>query len=84
MTLARDELHDLVDSLPDGELHTAQMFLQFLGHDRASNLIKALKNAPWDDEKETPGEREAVEIARKQWKAGDVISDEELWKRLGD
>lgn len=33
MPAARDELHVLIDRLPDGELHTAQRFLQFLSEE---------------------------------------------------
>jgi hypothetical protein len=33
MPAARDELHGLIDRLPDEELHTAQRFLQFLSEE---------------------------------------------------
>jgi hypothetical protein len=33
MPAARDELHVLIDRLPDGELHTAHRFLQFLSEE---------------------------------------------------
>jgi hypothetical protein len=33
MPAARDELHVLIGRLPDGELHTAQRFLQFLSEE---------------------------------------------------
>jgi len=33
MAAVRDALHDLVDHLPDAELHVAQRFLEFLSQE---------------------------------------------------
>ena len=46
-------------------------------------VLAALRNAPLDDEPETAEERAAVEEAREAERRGEVISDEELRRRLG-
>ncbi|MBI2322120.1 MAG: hypothetical protein HYU88_08555 [Chloroflexi bacterium] len=48
-TTAREHLHRLVDELPDGELHAAARFLEYL-HDLGSDpLMRLLEEAPEDD-----------------------------------
>ena len=74
----KDDLHLLVDELPEGE---AQFFLDAL-RSRAP-VLRALFFAPYDDEPETEEERRLVEEAREQVARGDVIADEELWRRMG-
>lgn len=55
-TTARERLHRLVDELPDGELHAAARFLEYL-HDIGSGpLMRLLDEAPEDDE--LPSEEE--------------------------
>jgi len=39
MAAARDALHDLVDRLPDGELNTAQRFLEFLSQEAVGQAL---------------------------------------------
>ncbi len=74
----KDDLHLLVDELPEDE---ALLFLDAL-RSRAP-VLRALFLAPFDDEPETEEERRLVAEARQQLARGDVIGDEELWRRLG-
>ena len=46
-------------------------------------LLRSLREAPMDDEPETPEEAAAVAEAREAIKRGEVISHEELRRRLG-
>jgi hypothetical protein len=68
---ARDRLHRLVDELPESELSAAARFL----HDRratADPVLRALLEAPPDDEPETEGERHIVQEAQKELARGEV------------
>ena len=75
---AKAELRRLVNSLSEGD---AQLWLLAM-RDR-DRVAWALATAPFDDEPETPEEAAAVAEAREQLARGEVISDEELWRRLG-
>lgn len=79
----KDELHRLVDELPVGEVQAARRFLEYLRDRGGDPLLRALENAPEDDEPETPEEEAAVKHARESVKRGEVVSDEELRRRLG-
>ena len=46
-------------------------------------VVRALMNAPFDDEPVTPEEEALVQEGRDAFKRGEVISDDELWRRLG-
>ena len=81
-TTVRQQLHVLVDELPESELYTAKRFLHYL-HDTSDPVLQALLQAPEDDEIETPEEAAAVAGARVALGEGRVVSDEELARRLG-
>jgi len=76
------ELHRLVDTLPEPELHTAQRFLGYLHQQYADLVLQALMHAPEDDEPETPQERSAAQEARIQIERGETIPDADFWQRL--
>jgi hypothetical protein len=76
---AREQIHRLVDELPDGELDAAKRYLQYL-RDQGDLFARALANAPEDDEETSPEEdastREAwdkrhegisAEVARRKY-----------------
>jgi hypothetical protein len=56
---AREELHQLVDFIPDSEVRTTQKLLRAL----VDPVELALLSAEEDDEPESDGERAAVEAA---------------------
>ena len=78
----KDKLHHLVDQLPECELRAAQRFLEYL-RDTGDPVLRAFMEAPEDDEPETEEEREAVEEALEDFKAGRVFTHEEIKRDLG-
>jgi predicted transcriptional regulator len=77
--VTRDDLHRLVDELPERDVEAATKMLRDLGHP----LLRSLRNAPDEDEEITAGERAAIEEGLEALDAGDVLSDEELAEQLG-
>ena len=83
MSTAKDELHELINALPDSELPAVKKYLQAVNEDVIDPVLRAIRNAPYDDEPETPEEAVAVEEAREAMKRGDFVSDDELRRELG-
>jgi predicted transcriptional regulator len=79
---AKERLHQLVDRVPDGEVHTAERFLEYLASSD-DPVMRALMNAPEMDEPLSDADREALEEGRRALEAGDVVSHEELRKAIG-
>ena len=79
----RDRIHRLLDDLPEAELSAVE---QFLAQRRAAAdpLLRALADAPTDDEPITPEEETAVAEAYADIAAGRVVSHEEVRQRLLD
>jgi hypothetical protein len=72
---AGDELHRLLDSLPESEIHAAKRFLEFL-HSRSSAadpILHAFEMAPLDDEPFTEADEAAVRRARDDVARGLVV-----------
>jgi CO dehydrogenase/acetyl-CoA synthase beta subunit len=69
----KDDLHRLVDELPKKELHSAKRYLEYL-RNLGDPVLRALIEAPEDDEEETEEERAAVAEAYKDLAAGKVFS----------
>jgi len=78
----KETLHQLIDSLPDEQLSTAEQLLATLRGRPHDPLRDALRHASLDDELETDDERAAVQVARAELARGGAIPDEELWRRL--
>jgi len=78
----RDSLHRLIDALPESELAATERFLHDL---RATTdpVLRALLEAPLDDEPETMEERQAVHEAREELARGEVRTLEEVRRELG-
>jgi hypothetical protein len=81
-TVKKEELHRLIEELPEMELHVAHRFLEYLCL-WEDPVLRALMGAPYDNEEETPEEMEAVREAWGQLSRGEVSSDDEVWCRLG-
>ena len=79
----KDDLHRLIEELPDGEAHAARRFLEYLRNVGSDPLLKALMEAPEDDEPETEEERAAVAEAYEDIKAGRVVTMEEVKREFG-
>ncbi len=80
--IEREELHELVDQLPDKELRSVRGYLRYLAASKRDPVLRALVNAPPDDEPETEEERLAVQEAREDLESGRVVSHEEARRRL--
>lgn len=78
----REELHRLIDALPESEWHAAHRFLEYLQDRGTDPLLLALADAPEDDEPVTPEEEAAVREAYQAIARGEVVSLEEARRRL--
>ena len=78
MNLTRDDIHRLVDSLPEGDLTAVGEYLQSRQTADSDALLNSLMAAPWDDEPESPEEAAAVREAYEDVRNGNLVSDEEL------
>ena len=74
---ARQDLHWLLDHIPDSDILTARKFLRSL----LDPVTLSLLTAPPDDEPETDEERHRVEVARRE--AGAGTPHEEVLKEFG-
>ncbi len=82
IAVTKEDLHRLVDELPESEHATAQRVLEGLRVLAAVGPLYTTDTAPIDDEPETEEERTAVSEAYEALARGDVISAEEAKRRL--
>jgi hypothetical protein len=80
-TVTKDDLHRLIDTLPDEDLDRAGQLLAALVDDDPVGIALAL--APLDDEPETDEERAAVAEAEAAIARGEVLTHEQLKRELG-
>jgi len=73
----REELHELLDHIPDSDVPTARKFLRAL----ADPVWLSILTAPLDDEPETEEELAEVEAARNE--TSPAISHEEVLREFG-
>jgi hypothetical protein len=78
----KEELHRLVDELPEGEMYGAKRFLEYL-RNMGDPVLRAMLEAPEDDEPETAEERAAVAEAYEDFEAGRVVSHQEIKREFG-
>jgi len=77
----KDSLKDLIDQLPDEELHAAKRFIEYL-RDGGSPLLGVLLEAPEDDADLSEEAAAALREAELEVKAGDVVTHAELKREL--
>jgi hypothetical protein len=80
--IARDELHELIDRLPESELTAARGYLRYLAAIGSDPVLRALMNAPPDDEPVTDEDLESIEEGKRDLAAGRVVSQDEARRRL--
>jgi hypothetical protein len=73
----REELHKIVDHIPETDVATARKFLRSL----MDPVELSLLSAPTDDEPESEEEREAVERARRE--SGRGTPHEDVLREFG-
>jgi hypothetical protein len=78
----RERLHALVDVLPDGELHVALRFLEFLETEGPASHVWSIEDAPIDDEPLTADDEQALAEAERDLAEGRVVSHAEARRRL--
>lgn len=79
----REALHHVIDTLPEPALPRAAALLARLEAEEAA-LPAFLRNAPLDDEPETPAERAAMEEVYAEIESGEpALSHEEVKRELG-
>jgi predicted transcriptional regulator len=78
----KEELHRLVDELPESESQAAKRFLEYL-RNMGDPMMQALMEAPMDDEPETEEERAAMAEAYDDIAAGRVVTMEEIRHEFG-
>lgn len=83
MTLAKNNLHELIDKLPDTEAESAKRFLEFLIAQADRVYIQALNEMPIDDEPLTNEDLKAIQEGREDSKAGRHQTLSEVMKELG-
>lgn len=79
--LPKQRLHDLVDRLSDDHLEPAERYLTSLCND--DPVLRAMRNAPVDDEPLTDEDRQAIEEGRQDIAAGRVVSNDQIRRILG-
>ena len=78
----RLRLKELIDELPEGDLHAVKRYIQFL-HYLDDPFAVSMAEAPLDDEPLTDEDIAALEEAEEDIKAGRLIPAEELYRELG-
>lgn len=76
----RSELYRLIDELPEAETHAAKRYLEYL-RDRGLPGLKALLEAPEEEEELSEEGRRLLEEGLKDLEAGRTVSYEECRSR---
>ncbi len=79
----KDELHRLVDELPQKELYGAKRFLEYL-RNMGDPLLQALMEAPEDDEPTTPEEDKGADEAWQEYLRGEARPWEDVREELAN
>jgi hypothetical protein len=77
---SKEQLHRLIDELPEHELHAAQRFLEYLRDIGSDSVLRALMEASEDDEPTTPDEDEGAADAWHEYLRGEARPWEEVRK----
>jgi hypothetical protein len=68
----RDRLHRLIDQLPEGEVRTAERFLEYLRDLGGDPLLARLSSAAEDDETTTEEDAAAADEGWREYVRGDA------------
>ena len=81
--MAEDELHELVDALPESEIQPARRFLEFLlQRVQRQHLLDAFENAPEEAAEPTEKELKAIKEGERDLALGRVEPYEVAIKSL--
>lgn len=79
--VTRNQVHHLVDQITEDDLPAAARYLEYL-RDTGDPFLRALANAPIDDEPETPEEAAAVAEAKAVIARGEYDDLEDVRAKL--
>lgn len=79
MAMTRDQLHSILDSVPDKRLSDVPATLER----PADPVLLALLSAPEDDEETTGEDLAALEATRDAYRRGETISHDEVRREFG-
>ena len=80
----REQLHRIVELLPDSEVKAALRFVEYLRDTRRSDEVaRMLMNAAEDDEPLTPEEADSLERAAEEARSGQTVPWEEVRRQIG-
>ena len=79
MAMTREQLHDILDSVPEERLPDAQAALGPF----ADPVLMASLNAPEDDEPVTEDDLADLEATRQAYRRGETIPHEEIRREFG-
>ena len=77
----REELHRLVDELPESERHAARRFLEYL-RNLGDPVLRSLMEAPEDDESTSPEEDKGAKEAWQEYLRGEARPWKEVREEL--
>lgn len=80
--MTKQDLYNLVDVLPEQELIIARRFLEFLIQSKSDPMLRALMNAPADDEPITHDDLKAIDEAKQDIQQKRVQSLEDVKAEL--
>ena len=78
----RERLHELVERLPEEDVEAALRLLAGVGQE-GDPVLRALANAPIDDEPESAEERAAVEEGLRDLHEGNLVSSDVIRDEIG-
>lgn len=77
----KEDLHRLVDDLPESEIPAASRYLRYLRDLANDPVLRAFMEAPEDDEPLTPEEEAAIREAEEELERGEGIPWEQVKAR---
>lgn len=79
--VTKEQIHHLVDQIAEDDLPAVARYLEYL-RDGGDPLLRALANAPIDDEPETPEEAAAVAEAKAAMARGEFVMLDDIRDEL--
>ncbi|MGD9894516.1 MAG: hypothetical protein AB7R89_17855 [Dehalococcoidia bacterium] len=80
----RQELHELLDAIPDQGLDEARRYLEALNQAKGDPYLARLLIAPEEDEPLTAEEEAGLAEARAEWCRGEFYTADEMRRRYAD
>jgi hypothetical protein len=78
MAMTRQQLHELLDDVPDDRLADVEAAIV-----DAAAPYRPIEEAPEDDEPVTAEDLQAIREGREAYARGEYITDDELKRRMG-